>query len=202
MTATTDTTWPQRVAAAHQASVDARAAEEQTIRDAAKHGTSPTDIAEALGDRRNRQRVYAILKRGADGGEPTPPQLTPLVYLIGGGRKERTWKRVESAMWARGWATTHDRTDAWHAARGGVPTVELNFSTSCDRSGGAFYGYHLYVAVHRVRARWQEDPITGGREMDFQHLAGRNVDEPLRDGETGKILDEDTLARLVAEALG
>ena len=159
-------TWAQRIQDAKRNRIEAMAAEERTIIEAAEHGTTPSDIARALGTR-NRQRVYAILKKDPAGHVPTQaPASTPVVYLRGAGRTQKTWAQVETAMWARGWRTTHDRTTAWHLARGGVPVVLCDFSTDLDHpepapGGGTYFGYHRYFVVGRVRAKYEETTRTG-----------------------------------------
>ncbi|HEY9473018.1 MAG TPA: hypothetical protein VIS06_04095 [Mycobacteriales bacterium] len=223
--------WAQRIDAAKAARVAATAVEEQVVRDAREAGLSYSQIARALGTT-NRQRAYAILARGTDGGEPVAPALTPVVYLRGAGNKPPVWQRVEGAMWARGWATEHDRTSAWHLARGGVPVVLCDFSTDMDRSRarGRWYGYDLYVVVGRVRAKyadeqdvctvgellptqevvrlrragaaWLDEQVTAGhQELDLPLISGGRSDRPSRRDQGRQVLDEQALARMVAEAL-
>lgn len=217
----------ERIRAARDAAHAAHAAFEQTVRDAVTSGdATPSDVARALGTR-NRQRVYAILGRGDNGDEPRRPSLPPVVYLRGQGMSSGTWRRVEHAMWARGWVTVRDRTDAWHLARGGVPVVLCDFSASLDDSeptpdGGALVGYHRYVVVGQVRARWEDTTVTAEvgdllpsaerarlirdraewlstriettrTEMDLPMISGGRSDEPWQHGH----LDEQALARLV-----
>ncbi|WP_280502022.1 hypothetical protein [Nocardia farcinica] len=188
-----------RIQAAQQAAQQAQAVFEQTIRDEihADHIT-PSDAARALGTR-NRQRVYAILGRGPDGSDPTPPAHTPAIYLRGRGCGQRTWKAVESAMWARGWATTRDRTTAWHLARGGVPVVLCDFSSEWDGLATD------EVTVGRVQARYSDDG-----QMELPLVSGGRRGTPERHDPTVKnkigqlgayVVDEAALTRLVAQAL-
>lgn len=114
------------------------------------------------------------------------PALTPVVYLRGAGVAGAVWARIPPCMWARGWATTRARTQAWHLAFGGVPVVLCDFSGD----GG--------VTVGRVRARGGAQtaqlPVVGG--------PGR-VHRPYRPGPDGQAcLDEGALAELVGQALG
>lgn len=154
-----------RVQAAQAAAQAAQATFEQAVRDeVAAANLSPSDVARALGTK-NRQRVYAILGRGADDTAAAMPAQRPVVYLRGNGREDSVWAEVESAMWARGWRTVRARTSAWHLARGGVPVVLCDFSTDLDEStpapgGGTWFGYNRYAVVGRVRARYAESSET------------------------------------------
>lgn len=208
------------VAAAQRAVHTAQALFEQAIRDEVGAGTPISDIAETLGDRRRRQRIYAILNRGEDGGEPKPPATQPVVYLRGRAQPQDVWERVERAMWARGWRTIRDRTQAFHLARGGSPVVLCDFT-------GDFDGLAVqWITVGLLRARY-EDEVVGGRvsdlmtstdaarymragaewiqepveivttRMELPLLNGGRVDRPTRADRT---LDEQALALLVAQA--
>ncbi|WP_040793311.1 hypothetical protein [Nocardia paucivorans] len=190
-----------RIQAAQRAVRNAQAAFEQAIRDEIHADRiTPSDAARALSTK-NRQRIYAILGRGTDDTDPSPPALTPVVYLRGRGCGTRTWKAVESAMWARGWATVRDRTTAWHLARGGVPVVLCDFS-------GEYDGLSTDdVIVGLVRARWRETPDS--TEMDLPLISGGHHTKPERHDPTVKnkgggmgawVVDETALARLVAAA--
>lgn len=158
---------------------------------------------------------------------PERPALTPVVYLRGAGRKDPMWERVERVMWARGLHTVRDRTTAFHLARGGVPVVLCDFSADLYRPEPApGTDYHQYVVVGRVRARYDEQEVTGtvGDLLETRDLArlmreqvpwlservrmtvtehelrlvnGGETDAPL----SFRGLDVDELARLVGEAL-
>lgn len=189
----TDIDWATRIQAARSARNAARSTEEQIIRDAVHDGYPIKHIANALGQR-NRQRLYDVLHAGPDGEAANPP-ASPLVYLRGAGRKPKTWNAVEQAMWLRGWRTTHDRTDSWHAARSGIPVVLADFSTDLDNGPGPYFGYHRYVHVARLRARYGIDPVTGGQDMEFPGISCQRVSEPPRSELP------DLLATLVGAAL-
>lgn len=186
-----------RIQAAQQAAIHAQAAFEQTIRDEVLVGRiTPSDAARALGTK-NRQRVYAILGRGADGSDPIPPAHTPVVYLRGRGCGQRTWTAVEAAMWARGWATVRDRTTAWHLARGGVPVVLCDFSSEWDGLSTD------EVTVGRVQARYGDDdrmelPLVSGGRSGKPERHDPTVENKI--GQLGAyVVDEAALARLVAQ---
>lgn len=144
--------WAQRIQQARDARIAAMAAEEQIVRDAAADGQTPTDLAAAYGTK-GRQRIYAILR--ANPAAPQPPAMPATVYLRGAGCGQSIWDRVEPAMWARGWDTLHDRTTAWHRARGGMTVVFCDFS-SADGQGLSLET----VTVGRVRAKWGQDAQT------------------------------------------
>jgi hypothetical protein len=221
------TTSTDRIATTLDAVRAAVAAHEQAIRDAKESGTSISDIGRALGIK-DRTKVYKILGMGRDGAAPTRPSLTPVVYLRGAGVKQPAWDRIELAMWARGWDTTHDRTSAFHLARGGVEVVMLDFTST--------YGNGLTretITVGRVRARYGETPewTTIGQmlptdaqvelmregapwldrtvrvstqEMELPLVSGPGeIPRPYRRDDDGRqILDEHLMARAVADALG
>ncbi|GIF75684.1 MULTISPECIES: hypothetical protein [Asanoa] len=157
-----------RVQAAHAAVARAAAVEEQTIRDVHADGAEASAIARHGLGTTGRERVHNILKR--EPAEPSPPPLTPTIYLRGAGVDDDTWDRVDRAMWARGWATVRDRTSAWHLERGGVPVVYVDFSTNVEVDD------HRAVIVQLVRAR-------------------HNVVERL--GTVGSRLEDKTLSELV-----
>jgi hypothetical protein len=222
-------TWAQRIQRARDARIATIAAEEQTVRDAAADGATPTDIVAAYGTR-NRQRVYAILR--ANPAAPQRPITPPTIYLHGAGCGQPTWDRVEHAMWARGWDTTHDRTTAWHLARGGAAVVFCDFSSAM---AGGLSSDH--VTVGRVRAKYEEttELATVGALLDTKdvvRLVGQrwleeqvtqtvtdlglplvnggeqprprvyDPDARNRMGHPGvHVLDADALARMVAEVL-
>lgn len=141
-----------RIVAAQQAIHTAQAAFEQAVRAAVDTKVMKVaDIARAL-NIKNRAGIYAILGRGADGGEPAAPALPPVVYLRGAGCGDTVWQCVTAAMHARGWATVRVRTSAWHLSRGGVPVVFADFSST-----GPDGLYAKEVTVGRVRARYQDD---------------------------------------------
>lgn len=181
------------VSAASAAAEAAQAALEQAVRDARAGGATITSIATALGG--YRQRVYAILDR--DPSAPTRPAPVPVVYLRGAGVKAPAWDRIERAMWSRGWDTTHDRTTAWHLARGGVPLVLVDFSAT--RGDGA---QARVVTVARLRARWDDESGDGPREMDLPIVAGGDHRRPYRRSDDGSwLLDEDAIAGWVRPLL-
>lgn len=221
----TPTTVLDRVAAAQAAATAAQAAAEQAIRDAVESGATIAAVAATLGVR-NRQRIYAVLGRGQDGTEPTPPTLRPVIYLRGAGVRGDAWTRIEQAMWARGWATVRDRTTAWHLARGGCPVVLCDFSA-------ADHGEPDPIRVGQVRARYREntdwcavsDLLTTAdqaratrerwawgdtrvarvdRDMDLPLVSGPGeIDRPYQDAPGGRrVLDEQAIARAVGAALG
>jgi hypothetical protein len=108
-----------------------------------------------------------------------PPALTPIVYLRGARRPQEVWDEVEHSLWARGYATLHDRTTAWHATRGGMPVVLCDFSADLYREKPAEgTDYHYYVQVGRVRARYGSNDefefvFTRGGETDAAHRFGK-----------------------------
>lgn len=178
-------TWATRIQSARAERVAAMAAEEQTIRDAVTSGTPIAHVARALGQT-NRQRIYDVLERGRQA--VVQPEWTPVVYLRGAGRSQAVWDRVEHAMWARGWRTTHDRTDAWHLCRGNLPVVMVDFTAGLHEvspaPGGDLNIRDPYALVGRVRAKYGDDGvddlwlslINGGRvyvgdRLDEQELA-------------------------------
>jgi hypothetical protein len=155
------------------------------------------------------------------------PSLTPVIYLRGAGVRQPAWRRIERAMWAQGWDTTHVRTEAWHLARGGVPVAILDF-TSTHGSGltretitvgkvRAKYAETLEwcqvedllptaerVRLTRERADWLRHPIHRTvTEMELPLTSGGEIPRPYRRDTDGRqILDEHAMARAVAKALG
>ncbi|MEU7631674.1 hypothetical protein AB0C34_17050 [Nocardia sp. NPDC049220] len=216
---TTETSGADRIRAAQAAVSTAQAAFEQIVRDEHADGVIVSDIAEALGDRKRRQRVYGILGRGENGDVPTAPAPQPIVYLRGPRQSDEVWQRVEAAMWARGWRTVRDRTTAWHLARGGSPVVLCDFAADFD-------GLAVdWIVIGRVRARYEvttqrrsvadllmtadraraiqqgapwldEEAHSEVRVMDLPLTSGGRVTRPRR----GDTLDTAALARLVAAA--
>lgn len=200
------TDWGERIAAGRRQMAAARAAHEQTIRDAVESGMSIAEIARAL-QTKDRTGIYAILGKARDGGTPIRPAHTPTVYLRGAGRSDDTWACVQTAMWARGWATVSDRTTAWHLARGGVPVVLVDFSTDLDATEWPSFGYDRYVSVWRVRAVWrveEADPAVLERTLGtdapvpYRRVADDGIRAGTLDGKNA--VDEHVLAGLVADA--
>ncbi len=194
---TTDNPAAARIAASQQAVRAAEAAFEQAVRDEVNsENLTPSDVARTLGTK-NRQRVYAILGRGEDGGAPTPPTLPRIVYLRGAGCGDSIWTHVVDAMHARGWVTIRDRTQAWHLARGGM---EVMF---CDFSSTRAELHATTVTVGRVRARYADDgdmelPLISGGELARPEYFDTEVVNKL--GQPGAVtLDVDKLARMVAD---
>lgn len=158
------------------------------------------------------------------GEGPTRPSLTPVVYLRGAGVRQPAWDRIERAMWARGWDTTHDRTSAFHLARGGVPVVLVDFTSQLPN--GLSRGV---ITVGRVRARYRDDheegtlvdllttadaaqawrdhapwinhPVTiVTTEMELPLISGGDIPRPYRlDEDRAEVLDEQAIVRAVAE---
>lgn len=124
----------------HEALQLAAVVHDQAIRDAVAGGVPITEIAAALGVA-NRKRIYAVL--AADPPPARPPLPLPVAYLRGPKASGDRWRTIEAAMHSRGLATTRDRTQAWHRARGGTPVVLVDFSA--DRA----------VTVAAVSARWR-----------------------------------------------
>jgi hypothetical protein len=203
-----NTDWSALLAASADRVAAARSAHEQLIRDAASAGTTVVDIAAALGTT-DRGVVYRVLQK-----PPAQPRLaghTPAVYLRGAGVDTPTWKKVETAMSARGWVNVHTHTTAFHLARGGPPVVLVNFSASLKRDGDRF------VSVWRVRPVFHNpkgDELVDdlAQEMQLQPTLGADLPAPYRridpddgitpgTGDGGNTLDEQALARMVAHVL-
>lgn len=104
----------------------------QAIRDARTAGAQITEIATTLGVR-NRSGLYEILEETPPA--PTPPAPTPTIFMRGAGADKATWAQVVDAMYARGWLVIRDRTQAWHLARGRVPTVLVDITHAQPRIG-------------------------------------------------------------------
>ncbi|MEU6858812.1 hypothetical protein AB0B28_08065 [Glycomyces sp. NPDC046736] len=186
------TDWKQALAEATAGREHARAIEEQAIRDARAAGATTTQIAEALGIK-SRWRVTEAERNSAD---PASPVLGPVVYLRGAGRSDETWERMRQAMWARGWHTTPDRTAAWHLARGGHPTVLVDFSTTV--SG---------VIVTPVVAKYVQDEaeLVAPKGRDGHPYLGTRTPEPVIDDPEGRpnpapmIVPDEAVARAYDE---
>lgn len=119
------------------------------------------------------------------------PAMPVVVYLVGAGRDSRTWKRVESAMWSRGWPTIRARAEAWHLARGRARVVLVDFTSDEPTA----------VVGLLARPKWVEHEtvaiIDGVRRM-FRH---RDIGE-LTPGDTPGVVDmpdDDQLAWALAD---
>lgn len=189
--------WEDRIRTARETAKAAAELERQAVRDASAVGATPTEIAAALGVK-NRQRVYDILA-DAEHGEIPNPAHTPVAWLRGAGIREQAWTRVERAVRARGFRTTHDRLAAWHLCRGGNPVVLIDFSDDLDDNppapgGGHYHGYNRFTRVGLCRARYGDDD-----RMELVLVNGGRRDEPWGRNSAG--LDADLLARIATEAL-
>lgn len=88
--------------------------------------------------------------------EPTSPSAEPpaqappvAVYLRGAEASKSTWTVMTDLTAEQGWVATRDRNRAWHLARGGLPTVMIEFSgVNLDTPGV------VRVAVARVEAKY------------------------------------------------
>src|SRR5487761_997748 len=170
-------TWATRIQSARAERVAAMAAEEQTIRDADRARRASPGADEPA----------AHLRRlGARPAGCSPTRVD--TCGVSAGRSPAVWDRVEHAMWARGWRTTHDRTDAWHLCRGNLPVVMVDFTAGLHEvspaPGGDLNIRDPYALVGRVRAKYGDDGvddlwlslINGGRvyvgdRLDEQELA-------------------------------
>jgi hypothetical protein len=196
------TAWADRLRAARANTARAAELERQLIRDARDGGETPTRIADALGVK-NRQRIYDILA-GFDDGEVPEPAFTPVAYVRGAGIADEAWTRLERAVRARGFRTTHDRLPAWHLCRGGVPVVLIDFSADLRghhdghpaEQGGGYVGYQRFVRVGLCKAKYRDTPDE--REMLLALVNGGDQYEPW---DYAARLDGDMVAKLAAEAL-
>lgn len=196
------TGWEERLRAARANTARAAELERQAVRDARNDGGTPTEIAAVLGVK-NRQKIYGILA-DFDYGEIPEPSLTPVAYLRGAGIDPEAWTRVERAVRARGFHTTHDRLSAWHLCRGGTPVVVVDFSAELrghhdglpTEHGGGYVGEEQFIRIGLTHAKYHDGPW--GQEMLLVMVNGGDRYEPWADGMR---LDEGIVARLATEVL-
>lgn len=116
----------QQVLAATEARDRAHATWQQTVRDAKAQGVDQAQITRLLGTESSAAIEAVPAERNPPAGKALLP---PAVFLRGARVPEADWDTMKEAMWARGWHTIVQRTEAWHLARGRLPVVLVDFST-------------------------------------------------------------------------
>lgn len=174
----------------------ARSAFVETVRDALDAGLSEGQIAKIL--KINARSYIYKMRRDAtapanatgsaeddNDGEPKRTPLQPVIFLRGAGVPNPIWVELQQLCWARQWATTTKRGDAWHLTRGGAPVIFVDFS---KRSADD-------LKVAGVRAVYR-----GAQQKEVLELInGGSVPRPqLADG----TLDTAAVTVLIQEVLG
>ena len=136
----------------------ARTAVADTVRTAHEEGLSARQIADQAGV--SRGAIAAILHgRRA---------LPPVIYLRGRGAPAEDWADLE--MLLGGNHITHDRTQAWHLARGGHLVVLCDFTPVGAQT----------VRVGVVEAKYADDVDAGEQALALPMVAGGVVPRPTR----------------------
>lgn len=191
----TITEWAKhRLLAARDSRAAAEQIERRVIREIYESGDAdPAAIAATLGVK-NRQRIYAIIDDTtmSDDTELLEPEMPPVAWLRAVGVPQETWDRITDALLERGFATTKDKRQAWHLARGGLDVILVDFSAVAGRNKQP----RDVVTVTLVRAVNRDDN-RGKHITEFELIGSDDQPRPTRDEE----LDVHAVAQLAAAEL-
>ena len=151
------------IGAAFTRVADARSALVAAVRAAREEGLSARQIADEAGV--DRALVATILHGGRS--------LPPVIYLRGRGARAEDWTELEQQL--AGLHVTHDRTQAWHLARGGHRVILCDF-TLVRHAGMPM------VRVGAVEAKYDPAPDVGagGEHLALPMVSGGLVARPTR----------------------
>lgn len=175
----------QQVLAATAARDRAHAVWQQVMRDAMTQDMYRILITRLIGTE-NCQAVEALPAQRTQPAHKA--QLPPAVFLRGARVSDEEWDTIKEAIWARGWHTIVQRTEAWHLARGRLPVVLVDFSTRDTDE----------IRVGLVTAKHGDDGELQLRTPYAQTLPTPRLESGERDAEAIAVLVAKTLGTVAA----